>query len=107
MFRRFLTMKFYVFATGSLPVSPEEGAALYEASIEWMKAKFEEGKVDCHYSYPHGGGFAIVDADSHEELSVEIQGYPLFPFLNWEVIPLVDWEFGYNLAVEGYKRAAG
>ena len=100
-------MKFYVAAAFSTPVPPEMGTALYEASIEWLKAKIKEGKIECHYTYPQGGGFAIVVSKSHEELTADLQSFPLFPFMSWEVIPVVDWEFGYNLGVEAFKKMAG
>ena len=49
-------MKYLVIAKpGITPMPPEQAAELNQAAKEWMKARFADGSVDCHYVFPEGG----------------------------------------------------
>lgn len=101
-------MKFMITAhPGNVPIPAELGAALYQAAKEWVNARLADGTMDCHYVFAESGGFAISNANSHEELFAAIQSYPLYGFLDWEVQALVDWESAYDGFIEIFQQAAG
>jgi hypothetical protein len=68
-----------------------------------MKAALQDG-MECHYNFFGGGGFAISNADSHEEILGNLLSYPLYPFFVWEVVPLLDWEESIGKYIEFYQR---
>ena len=88
-------------------MTPEQGVALYRAAKEWMNEQIESGVVECHYTFPQGGGIAISNVDSHEELADQIQSYPLFSFFDFEVHALCDWGPIYDRIIKNYEKAVG
>ena len=68
-------MKYQVTATpGPLPPSPE----LFDAALDWLQAKLEDGTFDCIYGFLEGGGLSVVNVDSHAALLELMAEYPLF-----------------------------
>ncbi len=92
---------------GSNPIPLEQGAGLLGAGMAWIKAKLADGSIDCHYSLLGGGGIAIVNAASHDQVLTEILAYPLYPFFTWEITPLLDFESAYQEYIRFYERLAG
>ena len=98
-------MKFMVTGTpSSTPIPPEQGVFLYTAAIAWMEERLNNGKVDCHYTFPDRGGFAIVNVNTAEELDDEILSYPLYPFFDWDVAVLAEWKHSYRSIMELFKK---
>jgi hypothetical protein len=84
-------MKFLVMVLPlPLPVPPEQGVDLHRAALAWINERLEDGRMDCCYVFANGGGVAISNAESHEQLFDEIVSYPLHPFYRFEVEPLCD-----------------
>ncbi len=97
-------MKF-VIATrplGNLP--PEAAGPLFQAAKQWLSDKTKEGIIDAVYGYQEGGGLTIANADSHEDLMNTVRGFPLFPFVAWEIRPLVDINKSLDSAVEMFQK---
>ena len=92
---------------GSNPLPVEQGAALLQAGKAWIKERIADGSLDCHYSFFGGGGIAIGNATSHEELLADILAYPLYPFFEWDVQPLLEFEEAYENYIEFYHQIAG
>ena len=92
---------------GSNPIPQEQGPGLLGAGMAWIKAKIADGSIDCHYSLFGGGGIAIVNAASHEQVLTEILTYPLYPFFTREITPLLDFEDAYEEYIRFYERLAG
>ena len=92
---------------GMTPTPPDAMHALNVTARAYVKERLEEGSFDCHYIFADGGGFAIVNADSHEEVMDILLGYPLYPLFVWEVKALCDWEHGYDRFTELWGAAAG
>ncbi len=91
--------------TGRVPIPPEMGVALYQATTAWVNAKLADGTIDCHYVFADlSGGFAIGNADSHEEMMGNLLSYPLYPFFDWETIPLADWSHSYEKLIEYFQQ---
>jgi hypothetical protein len=62
--------------------------------------------IDCSYNLFGGGGLAIVNASSHEPVMEALLDFPLYPFFDWEVTPLLDFEVSYQRYIEYYQRIA-
>jgi hypothetical protein len=92
---------------GSNPTPVEHGAALLQAGKAWIKEKIADGSIDCHYSFFGGGGIAIGNAASHQELLAVILAYPLYPFFEWDVQPLLEFEEAYDRYIGFYQQIAG
>ena len=83
-------MKYLVLTNprGNLP--PERAGALFQAGKEWLNARVADGTIDFVHGCPAGGGVSIANADSHEAFMEQIREFPLFPFVDWDVRPLVN-----------------
>jgi hypothetical protein len=98
-------MKYMVLGRqGSTPIPPEHAVNLYTAAIAWMEERLKNGKIECHYTFPDRGGFAIANVNSAEELDDEILSYPLYPFFDWEVSVLVEWKHSYHSIMGFFKK---
>lgn len=91
---------------GTTPMPVEQGADLIQMGLSWIKAKLDDGSLDCAYNLIGGGGLGIGNADSHEQILAELLEYPLYPFFTWEVTPLLDLESSMAGYIEMYKRLA-
>lgn len=89
-----------------MPIPPDQGAVLLQAGKDWIKAKLADGTLDCVYNFFGGGGIAIGNAESHEDVLRDLLEYPLYPFFTWEVKPLLDMDGSLNQYIEFYKRLA-
>lgn len=86
-------MKYFVSATpGPMPPPPE----LLDASIAWLEAKVDDGTFDCIFGYMEGGGFSVLNADSHHDVLELMLDYPLFGLVTWEVRPLLQFKEGID-----------
>ena len=102
-------MNFLVTGTRNylVPMTPEQGLALLQAAKEWTKARLADGSMDCSYIFADTqGGFAISNADSHEELMDRLMGYPLWAFFTWEVKALGDSGPQFDRLVAFYQKVA-
>ena len=100
-------MKFLVSGTPkNIQIPPEMGVQLYQAAIEWVQDRIDDGRIECHYAFPGGGGFAIVNHDTHELLSDEIMNYPLYNFFDWDVRALTDWHHTYKSGIKLFQKMA-
>ncbi len=87
-------MKYLVSATpgGGMPPTPEQ----FDAAIEWLDGKVEDGTFDCIFGYLEGGGFSVANVDSHSEALELMADYPLFGLVDWEVRPLLEFKDGVD-----------
>ena len=89
---------------GNLP--PEAAGALFRAAKEWIAAKTRDGTIDSIHAFPAGGATVISNADSHEALMRDVREFPLFPFVSWDIRPLVDINESIDSAIEMFQRMA-
>jgi hypothetical protein len=86
-------MKYYVAARpGPMPPSPEQ----FDAAIEWLDAKVQDGTFDCIFGFTEGGGFSVLNANSHREVLDVMAEYPLFGLVTWDVQPLLEFKEGID-----------
>jgi hypothetical protein len=103
--RRNDTMKYLVIASSNgIPIPPEQAINIYKAAIAWTNERIKNGMIEADYIFIGGGGFSIANVNSQEQGYDELLSFPLYPFFDWEVKPLVDWKHAYNSAIELYKK---
>ncbi|MFN2219541.1 MAG: hypothetical protein ACK2UA_13115 [Anaerolineae bacterium] len=87
-------MKYLIMATPlPIPIPPE----LFQAARDWIAVRMADRRFDCVYMFLGGGGVAIRNAASHEEVYEELLAYPLYGFFEWAIEPLVGWEQGFEI----------
>jgi hypothetical protein len=86
------------------PMPPPVDVA--RAAQEWLQAALDDGWIECCYAYPHGGGCSISEVDSHEVLMDRLLAYPMSPFVEYEVEPLVDLDAAFDRLIPAIERAA-
>ncbi|MEN8614943.1 muconolactone Delta-isomerase family protein [Dehalogenimonas sp. THU2] len=74
-----------------------------ECAKEWVEKSKADGKLDAAYSFPDGGGMFVLDAKDHEELMRLLLNFPLRPFSNLEIRPLLDFNTSANITIEALK----
>ena len=95
-------MKYMISATpGPMPPRPEQ----FDAAIEWLEGKADDGTFDCIYGYLEGGGFGITNADSNREALELMTDYPLFGMVTWDVRPLLEFKEGTDTIREKLAEA--
>lgn len=76
-------MKFLITGLpGSTPIPREQGAELLQAGLVWIKSKLADGTIDSHYNIFGGGGLAIVNVGSHEQLPGGNSRLPAVPIFH-------------------------
>jgi len=87
---------------GMLPFGPKESMELVAKECETFVSYAQQGKVLAGGTYAaRHGGCGIFDVDSLEELHMLIAQLPMFPFAEFEVVPLISAE----QALEGIRMA--
>ena len=59
------------------------------AAQEWIKQKQDDGTFEVVYAFPTGGGMSIGQSQTAEEMLERLLDYPLSPFVEYEVKPLI------------------
>jgi muconolactone delta-isomerase len=89
----------------SLP--PDVIAGMLLAQRDWVEQSLADGTFDAAYTFAQGGGgIAIVNAESGEELHRIATSSPLFGVSNVEVQPLAAIS-SLEQAAAALRRAAG
>ena len=84
-------MKYFVSASpGPMPPAPEQ----FDAAMAWLEGKANDGTFDCIFGFMEGGGFGVVNADSHHDVLDLMLDYPLFGLVTWNVRPLMEFKEG-------------
>jgi hypothetical protein len=83
---------------GPNPPTPDAMAEAVSAAQEWVR---NEDRVELAYAYPEGGGCAIINAESQEELQALLITNPATGFLRYKVQPMVDFDTGMDQLVRG------
>ncbi|MBA7617870.1 hypothetical protein ES703_25188 [subsurface metagenome] len=87
---------------GVLPLPPEQMLELAVKEWETVLSYGKEGKIVAGGAMAgRKGGCGIFSVDSAEELHTLVSKLPMFPFCEWEIIPLVPVEY----ALESTKQS--
>ena len=83
---KFLLIRKPRMGTGMTPTSET-----VRAHKDTVLGTLERGETDCVYAFVGGGGCAILNADSAEELNQRLMGAPLGLFYEYEIRALADY----------------
>jgi hypothetical protein len=98
-------MKYLVIAKpGKVSPPPETLPALLDSFHEYASRNIAEGKVEAAHLFAAGGGFSVVNADSHEDLMDNLQQSPVGAFSDYEIHPLLDFDQGMD-RIKGHVQA--
>jgi hypothetical protein len=96
-------MKYLVTVTpGPTPPSLEA----VRAAQEWIQEKVDDGTFECVYAFPQGGGCSIGENDSAEQLMEQLMDYPLSPFVDYDVKPLVELDAAFERFIPFVEKAS-
>jgi muconolactone delta-isomerase len=85
-------MKFLVIRKPRVSGAMAPTSKLMREHKELLLKGVKEGRLDCIYAIPGGGGtVGIANADSVEQLQEAIANGPLFLFSEYEIRPLTDF----------------
>jgi muconolactone delta-isomerase len=91
-----------------VPVPLEAIPGMLLAQRDWLDEKIQNGTIDVSYGLPQGGGgLAIVNADTPEQLAGILTESPLFALTNIEIQPLADVHVTLETAASALQRMAG
>ncbi|MDP8247251.1 MAG: muconolactone Delta-isomerase family protein [Candidatus Tritonobacter lacicola] len=78
---------------GAYPLPAEEWLELVVKGMEDIMKYKEQGKVVFHGALVgRQAGCTIWDVDSNEELQTLVSQLPMWPFMEWEITPLISTE---------------
>lgn len=91
----------------SVSLPPEAISGILSAQRDWIRDRVADGTFDLAYGFPQGGGgIAIVNADSGEELSEILASTPVFGIADQSVQPLAELDVTLGNAIQALQRAA-
>jgi hypothetical protein len=91
---------------GSVAVEPKTAAEIWKSARSWMQKMSTKGVIESHFAFPEGGGFAIMNADSPEQVFDGVFSFPAHQWFRWEVRAICDWTHAYDKTIENYTKAA-
>ncbi|GAI77463.1 unnamed protein product [marine sediment metagenome] len=101
-------MKYLISAVpGPNSIPPKHGEALLNAAKAWIEAKIADGSFESAYLFFGGGGIAIGISESHGQILTNLLEYPLYPFFDWDVKPVLELSESMDKYAGFYKRMAG
>jgi len=78
---------------GGYPLPPKQWLEIVLKGMEAVVNYKKEGKIVVHVGYVgRQAGTIIWDVESNEELMQILSQLPFWPFMEWEVIPLISTE---------------
>jgi hypothetical protein len=98
-------MKYLVTARpGTTTIKLKYGAQLFQAAKEWVNERLADGTFDCQYAFVDLGGVSIANADTPEAAYDMVLDYPLYPFFEWTVEAIFDWQYAYDKNIAYFKK---
>lgn len=86
------------------PMPPPIEAA--RQAQDWVKARIDDGTFEVAYAFPEGGGLSIGEHGSSEQLMELMLDYPLAPFVDFDVKPLVDIDAAFDRLIPFMERVS-
>jgi hypothetical protein len=102
-------MKFLVITARrqQLTLSPDVMAEVLSLQRQWIHDRVDDGTIETIYGFPQGGGVAVINAESGEELTSLLIGSPAYLTLDWEIRPLGDIDLVLASAIDMFQEVAG
>jgi muconolactone delta-isomerase len=100
-------MKYLVTGRQVIPATEHSAQIGYlRRAKDWIKARTADGTLEAVYSFPSGGGFFIINADSHESLMRRLVNMPLRPFSEFEVQPILDFTSAADIVIDAMHKVS-
>jgi muconolactone delta-isomerase len=101
-------MKFLVLYKPKSGAPPMDNPlAIFQAAKAYMNAEAASGMIDIGYAIPMNSGFSISNAESHEELWERLAAYPLAPYSDIQIFPLLNADHYFDKTIEGIQQMMG
>jgi hypothetical protein len=84
-------MKFLLIRKPRMGTGMTPTGEMVRAQKDTVLGALKRGEADCVYAFVGGGGCAILNADSAEELNQRLMGSPLGLFYEFDVRALTDY----------------
>jgi len=87
-------------------VPPEQLPSIMERFAEWRE-QYRERTESFEFFAGGGGGFMVVNVPNEVELNQMMAEYPLIPYLEMDVRPLIDGDTGLEQWWQVMRRILG
>ena len=77
---------------------------LVRQSQDWLNERLDDGSFEACYAFPGGGGLSIGEYDSPEDLMERLMEYPMSPFVEYEIKPLVGLDAAFDRLIPYIER---
>ena len=88
-------MRFVVITRLMSVVPPEQLPSIMERFAEWRE-QYRERTESFEFFAGGGGGFMVVNVPNEVELNQMMAEYPLIPYLEMDVRPIIDGDTGLD-----------
>ncbi|UCG10697.1 MAG: hypothetical protein JSW30_02410 [Dehalococcoidia bacterium] len=95
-------MRFLIISKNRHPVPPEVAVKLFDAALAWKKKYQSKIKDAWAFAGLQAGG-GIAEVESVDELDVIMTEFPMGPFGETEIYPLVDAEQAWEVKRKAAK----
>jgi muconolactone delta-isomerase len=99
-------MRFVVITRLMSVVPPEQLPSIMERFAEWRE-QYRERTESFEFFAGGGGGFMVVNVPNEVELNQMMAEYPLIPYLEMDVRPLIDGDTGLEQWWQVMRRILG
>jgi muconolactone delta-isomerase len=99
-------MRFVVITRLMSVVPPEQLPSIMERFAEWRE-QYRERTESFEFFAGGGGGFMVVNVPNEVELNQMMAEYPLIPYLEMDVRPLIDGDTGLEQWWQVMRRMLG
>ena len=97
-------MKYLIIGNQTTMASGHKSQVDFLASTKkWVDKKMADGTLEAAYSFPAGGAFFILNADSHEDLMKTLIDFPLRPLSEFEIHAAVNFDVATQMAIDAMK----
>ena len=101
-------MKFLVTTVPKHPLPPEAAPGLLDALAAWADRYQAEGKLDAIWANAgKAGGGGIVNVDSLDELDAIMAEFPVGPFSDIKIVPIVELSESLERVKNAFQAMAG
>jgi len=98
-------VKYLIISRNRHPVPPDVAATLFDAALAWKQKYQSKIKEIFAFAGMQAGG-GIAEAQSHEELDGIMAEFPMGPFGETEIYPLIDVERAWEVRKKMAKTMA-
>jgi hypothetical protein len=106
MLRRYEQMKFLIIMKPREALAPHATTPVLQSAQEWLDARMADKTFDCLYTFTTGGGVAIANVDTTEQLMKLLYDFPQFGTMLTEVLPLTDYKEAYRTFMAHHEKFA-